>query len=396
VRGEFFEYYRPTDAEFDAMWADAYIVIDTNVLLSLFRFKHSTSMEVLNVLEQLAEKLWMPFQIGHEFHENRFNVISAAEQAYSKIDQALDKGLSDALTHLRKLEGDYRIHPVLSVAERIEALQGFFMEQRTSIEALKKEHPPERTLAVILDRVTELYKGRVGDSLSKDEVQKLTIEGKRRYDAKIPPGYKDCDKDDSKRYGDLSIWMQIIKFASAKKRPVIFVTEDIKEDWWHRIAGKTIGPRPELRREMYQEAGVPFYMYTLTGFLELAKVRQGRGISDESIKEVGDDAVRGGLEIYDKATYGRFLVSLLQSKLDDRLDELRVISDKLDMIKATVTANISYSNFASEHPLRRFYENLLLEQAALEGAMAVAERRVSEADVELKDAYQRVAFMSGH
>jgi len=52
---------------------------------------------------------------------------------------------------------------------------------------------------------------------------------------------------------------------------MVFVTGDVKEDWWQQHASETLGPRPELRQEMMAVAGVEFYMYTVPRFLEFAK-----------------------------------------------------------------------------------------------------------------------------
>ena len=35
-------------------------------------------------------------------------------------------------------------------------------------------------------------------------------------------------------YGDLILWFQIIDYAKEKKCPIIFVTNDVKEDWWQQ------------------------------------------------------------------------------------------------------------------------------------------------------------------
>jgi len=35
------------------------------------------------------------------------------------------------------------------------------------------------------------------------------------------------------KFGDLIIWKEMIEKAKAEKRPIIFVTDDGKSDWWH-------------------------------------------------------------------------------------------------------------------------------------------------------------------
>jgi hypothetical protein len=72
-------------------------------------------------------------------------------------------------------------------------------------------------------------------------------------------------------YGDAILWLQLIDYAKSEKKPIIFVTDDDKEDWWLESGGKTISPRPELVQEMLTEAGVKFYMYSADRFLDYAQ-----------------------------------------------------------------------------------------------------------------------------
>jgi hypothetical protein len=114
-------------------------------------------------------------------------------------------------------------------------------------------------------------------------------EGQRRVTDKIPPGYKDRDKSDST--GDYIVWRQLMTEAANRKLPVIFVTDDTKEDWVRREHGLTLGARPELREEMNREAGVPLFMLTTETFLRHAKTYLGTEVSDETVDQARDFTV---------------------------------------------------------------------------------------------------------
>ena len=61
----------------------------------------------------------------------------------------------------------------------------------------------------------------------------------------------------------------MIKEAKAKGKDLIFITEDVKEDWWYIVGGKTIGPRIELLREFIKETnGKSFQMYRTEEFIK--------------------------------------------------------------------------------------------------------------------------------
>jgi hypothetical protein len=77
----------------------------------------------------------------------------------------------------------------------------------------------------------------------------------------------DIEKTDNK-YGDFIIWNEMIDLAISKKLPIIFVTDDIKEDWWKKSKNFIISPRPELIKEFESKSTQYFYMYSMERFLE--------------------------------------------------------------------------------------------------------------------------------
>src|SRR5258708_33129792 len=61
-------------------------------------------------------------------------------------------------------------------------------------------------------------------------------------------------------------------YARTEKKPIVFVTDDGKKDWWIRdTKGKPIKPLPALVQEMFVEAGVLLHMYQGYEFLEQAE-----------------------------------------------------------------------------------------------------------------------------
>jgi hypothetical protein len=65
----------------------------------------------------------------------------------------------------------------------------------------------------------------------------------------------------------------MIAKAKADKRPVIFISDDAKEDWWWIHRGRKMGPRPELIEEFQSEAGQGFHIYEFSQFLRFAAER---------------------------------------------------------------------------------------------------------------------------
>ena len=117
-------------------------------------------------------------------------------------------------------------------------------------------------------------------------------EGSKRYDNEVPPGYRDKSKPEDERYGDLLIWFQMIGKAKEAKKPIIFVTDDNKEDWWQIFKGKTIGPRPELVNEFFATTGQRLYIYSPVQFMEYARQYLKRKIEQRTIDEVREVSMR--------------------------------------------------------------------------------------------------------
>lgn len=89
-----------------------------------------------------------------------------------------------------------------------------------------------------------------------------------RYLHKVPPGYKDGNKEDS-GIGDLLIWLAILDIGKQKKN-VVFVSGDVKPDWYHKSSKEALYPRFELLSEFNQiSENHSFHMIRLSELLKL-------------------------------------------------------------------------------------------------------------------------------
>ena len=92
MKSKFFEHYILSDEEsVKSIWGDAILVFDTNVLLNLYRYSENSKNDLLKALEYYKDRLWIPFQIGWEYHNNRLSVIIDIHTAYEQITTNLEK-----------------------------------------------------------------------------------------------------------------------------------------------------------------------------------------------------------------------------------------------------------------------------------------------------------------
>jgi hypothetical protein len=277
MRDLFPGYYQPTEQEFYELWKECIFSFDTNVLLNIYRYSPQTRERLFDILEKLQERIWVTHQVGYEFHKNRLTVISQQSSAYDKIGKILDENLKiGEIGTLQKDLDVYKKHSTIEVQEILKnietALKELLKLLKNNLRNLKQNHPDLSKKDVFQDKIIAILNGRIGSPYPNLlYIYKLSEE---RFKYLIPPGYK--DKDDKQKsvpdiYGDAILWLQLIDYAKSEKKPIIFVTDDEKEDWWLKSERKTIGPRPELVQEMLTEAGVKFYMYSADRFLDYAQ-----------------------------------------------------------------------------------------------------------------------------
>jgi len=277
MREKFFSYYRPTNDWFVQLWQTCFFVVDANVLLNLYRYSASTSEQLLVLLESVRERIWIPHQAALEYHQNRLDVISSETKTYSdtiKLCNSLRENLSSSRRH--PFANDALVNDAIKLLYKLEndlGMRQFKRDELLSMDPLQ-------------NRISELFSQAVGDPLSNEIDSAVEREGEKRYKDKIPPGYKDIDKSDGRKYGDLRVWFQIIEWAKASQKNIVFITDDAKEDWWLIHSGKVIGPRPELIEEIVQKAGVMFYMYQPSQFMKHAQKYLNQSIERETIDEI--------------------------------------------------------------------------------------------------------------
>lgn len=274
MRNTIKEYIELSEDEKKALWKSATFVFDTNVFLNLYRYSIKTKSQLIAAFSELQPRIWMPYQVALEFCKNRYEVMNDADKRFEKL-QTLSSNLIE----------DYKKE--LRIESNDEDLLNLNHYVKDWLEKKKKSNYQTYSIAKdeIFESILDLFENRVGQPFTIEEKSKIEKEGLDRYKKHIPPGYKDDVKQDNK-YGDLFIWKEILNFAKLKQVDIIYVTHDQKDDWWNRIAGKTIGPRAELRREFYDFTNKKFHMYSMKSFLSFLEEEQSSKIDKATIDEI--------------------------------------------------------------------------------------------------------------
>jgi hypothetical protein len=191
-------------------------------------------------------------------------VISAQQKAYDDITDRVEKFENE-------VNSAYPRHPFIHVKRLNKAVKQLKDTVTKELGESKKQHRDFLMDDDMRTKLDSIFEGRVGQPYDEEQLKKNIAAAERRYQNKVPPGYRDEKKPTPAKFGDAILWFQIKDYASNSKRNIVLVTDDRKEDWWRQHEGKTLGPQPELIQEMKRDCGVLFYMYESDRFISYSQ-----------------------------------------------------------------------------------------------------------------------------
>ncbi len=271
MRNLFPGYYQPTENEFKEIWQECIFAFDANILLNIYRYTPNTLNRFFDIFSKLKDRIWIPHQAAFEYQKGRYNVLSQQSKAYDEIEKILSTNFTQLQNSLTK----YTKHPFINISEIKNVFEEAFEQANKKSENIlniaKSQHDSVN-FDELSDKLDEILGENIGNKYAEDKLEAICKQAQQRFDAKIPPGYMDDkNKKEPEKYGDFIIWQQLIDYASSQKKPLIFVTDDDKEDWWSKHEGKKDSPRRELVEEMHSMAGVIFYIYSSDRFMSSAE-----------------------------------------------------------------------------------------------------------------------------
>jgi len=274
------EWYSPDDDNLKEIITTGTIAFDTNVLLDLYRVGRGQREQILQVLADVRDRIFIPFQVAHEFQKKRLDVVLENEAVYSKLFDAA-KPTEGLLNAIRDPEVRGEVKKLFArVTKPLEkGLKAIRDEHEISFDEVRGADPVRKALDELL------ADSSIGERPEEDTLEKRKAVAKERLDAKIPPGFKDEKKPDPS--GDYLIWAELLEYATASNRPLLFVTGDKKSDWYRDLKGHTLGPRIELIAEMHEAS--PDYRYhqvDSSTFLWMAREYLDSDVEEETIETV--------------------------------------------------------------------------------------------------------------
>lgn len=235
---------------------DVIVVVDTSVLLSLLTCSSDyfeNCYEKLNDMNS-ENQLFFPNHIAEEYLLNVETVSRKDGRIYASIDNIID----NCFKHFCDLKGTYeeRVKDYKEIEDVIQKfsnkLKNIFKKQ------LDKPDYDDR-----VKKIEALFTN-IGAPYSRKELYEIQKEIEFRFSVLIPPGFMDDNKNNGNKYGDCIIWFQLMAYAKEKKKDILYITLDVKDDW--RVGGEF---RRELYNEFYQETDQKIFMYDLDEFINM-------------------------------------------------------------------------------------------------------------------------------
>lgn len=269
------------------------IVFDTNFLLNIYKVKQKTRDDIFKFMTEHKKQLWIPYQICWEFYNHKESII---RQMTEDAPISLKKSIDECVKKFTQDSQKYNVHPIIEVKELTNLFEQSLKPILDKIEELKtKDYGYSVKDDTIGAKLKRLYKGKVGEDLSYEELIQLYQIGAIRYEKRIAPGFGDAkqkkDADARRLYGDLIAWSQTLNMAKSEQVDVIYVTDDSAKGDWFKIkeSGKKREPIDCLLEEFYDvTGGKKVLIYTQEDFFRNAKKYYDETITDSSIRNIQD------------------------------------------------------------------------------------------------------------
>ena len=309
------------------------IVLDTNVLLELYRQPANISLDVISALKRILNNIYIPRQVYDEYLKNYHKICGDEKKKYKKVTEELSDSLKKLQNDIAKKIGEYRKHNYTDISKLQNDLNEKIKDIQNIITNFEKSHHEEIQLNIDFlenDKVKEfidlLYnQGNIGEKIIFSKKLLILQEGQIRYDNLIPPGFRDSAKVGEAKYGDLFVWKDIIAIAKEKNTNIIFVCNDTKEDWWEKNKDTPIDLRQELNEEFKEtNPSLSIHFLTLDKFFSYLAEELKLGKSKSALQLSALDDIKSILDDYEDEIYqsiGEYLITInVNEELDEELE----------------------------------------------------------------------------
>lgn len=237
---------------------DCIIVFDTNVFLNIYEYSPQVADSFIKISEQVISHMVLPNTVKREFEKNHKGCHGRQKGKFTNVPKKLKKYTTQIKD---KIAIQFGILSSFQFPD-IDEMHATFESKLKEIDEMFDEYVDEHNIfdeinLKFLDNdgvnglIQNLIKnGKLLSGFTPDELYKICEEGEKRYNRLIPPGFEDKkDKNGIQMYNDLIIWKEVLKYCLEYKKDLIFVTDDVKMDWWEMNNTQRVAFHPALLKE---------------------------------------------------------------------------------------------------------------------------------------------------
>lgn len=263
---------------------NATIVFDTSSIGQLYEMTEIYKQQLVDIIDHFKDRMWLPAQVKSEYLKNRtkflFNPINAQYKLPAFLNQDIISGIESFIS---KHKDNPYFHPYLDngkIDKLISEKEKMKVAYQNIQDIVKRQYNKrkEELHSVGKDEQKDIiFKTfssiKVGTVFLFKELLDIVKEGEIRYRHSIPPGYKDSDKHTKKGvhiFGDLVIWKEILNYSKNQKKSILFVCDDVKEDWYesNNKNNEDLTPRKELLQEFNEYTQQNVWIVPLSKFIK--------------------------------------------------------------------------------------------------------------------------------
>ena len=294
--------------DLSSIWKEAIFIVDTNVLLNFYRYSTKRSYSAIyDILKGFNEqnRLYIPYQVALEYFFNCDSVINLQNQGIHNFSKQIKEKINNLTSEIKELTDTYKkTHPYLILDNFNPILDDIVSIQKKLEEIKNHELMSLKSTDEIQLNLLNLLRDSTGEPYLKKKLLEIEQTAEDRYKKKIPPGWEDSQgstkKEDirtfgeyqyNQKYGDYILWCQIIDRVrnSTEKKPIIFITEDSKSDWWVKKRDKIIRPQPHLLKEFYELTNEEILIYRIDTFIQDAIIYNRVKVDPETFEELSTE-----------------------------------------------------------------------------------------------------------
>lgn len=279
------------------------IIFDTNIYLDLLRLSKSASTELLRLYRTIIDDLRIPAQVRKELDKNipivNCKRISNLKTAGTTIRNAINDCTTNVRTQL-DIFLRYKFSDASMLSDGTNTELGKIKKTIGDyIDGIVKGDNSFLNVSDVTTFIDHIWNAHTSQTYKPSKLMSIYHEGSIRYRYKMPPGYmddpqnnKESSKDGTDIFGDLVLWNQVLDYGCIERRTIVFVTADVKEDWFLLSNKRPDSPREELLNEFSEKTdGIDICILTSELFVEYLSKTKAIDTSEALLEMQMDDYV---------------------------------------------------------------------------------------------------------